>query len=117
MLRGLIVRFLFGVAGLWVAAHVVPGISYRNTTSLLEAALLLGVINAVIRPILVILTLPLTIITLGLFLLVINGVSLWLVTWFLHGFHVHGLVAAVLGALVVSVCSWIGQALVEKQGR
>jgi putative membrane protein len=115
MLRGLIVRFLFGVAGLWIAARVVPGISYSNTTNLLEAALLLGVINAVLRPILVILTLPLTLITFGLFLLVINGITLWLVTRFLHGFHVHGYLAAILGALVVSVCSWIGQALVEKR--
>ena len=115
MLKGLILRFLFGVAGLWVAAHVVHGISYRDTASLVEAALLLGVINAVIRPILVILTLPLTLITFGLFLLVINALTLKLVTVFLHGFHVNGLLAAFLGALVVSVCSWIGQALVEKQ--
>jgi putative membrane protein len=117
MLSGLILRFLFSVGGLWVAAHVVHGISYSNTTNLLEAALLLGVINAVLRPILVILTLPLTLITFGLFLLVINGVTLWLVTWFVHGFRVHGLWAAVLGALIVSICSWIGQVLVEKQGQ
>ena len=115
MLSGLILRFLFGVAGLWIAAHVVPGISYTNTTNLLEAALLLGVINAVLRPILVILTLPLTLITFGLFLLVINAFTLWLVTRFLHGFHVHGFLPAVLGALIVSVCAFIGQALVEKR--
>jgi putative membrane protein len=117
MLRGLILRFLFGVAGLWVAAHVVPGISYRNLGSLMAASAILGVINAVIRPILVILTLPLTIITFGLFLLVINGVTLWLVTWFLHGFHVHGSWAAILGALIVSIASWIGQVLVEDRGK
>ncbi len=112
-MMGLILRFLFGVAGLWVAAQVVPGISYGSLNSLLAAALLLGVINAVVRPILVILTLPLTLITFGLFLLVINALTLKLVTLFLHGFHVHGFWAAFLGALVVSIASWIGQALVE----
>jgi putative membrane protein len=116
MLKGLILRFLFGVAGLWIAARVVHGISYRDTTSLLEAALLLGVINAVVRPVLVILTLPLTIITFGLFLLVINALTLKLVTLFLHGFHVVGFWPAVLGALIVSVASWIGQALVDERG-
>lgn len=115
MLRGLILRFLFGVAGLWIAAHVVHGISYGSLGSLLAAALLLGVINAVLRPILVILTLPLTVLTFGLFLLVINALTLKLVTVFLHGFHVRGFWAAFWGALIVSVCSWIGQALVEKK--
>lgn len=117
MLRGLVLRFLFGVAGLWIAAHVVPGISYRNLGSLLAAAAILGVINAVLRPILVILTLPLTLITFGLFLLVINAFTLKLVTLFLHGFHVRGFWPAFLGALIVSVCAWIGQALVEKRRR
>jgi putative membrane protein len=115
MLRGLILRFLFGVAGLWIAAHLVHGISYGSLASLLAAALLLGVINAVLRPILVILTLPLTLITFGLFLLVINALTLKLVTLFLHGFHVRGFWPAVFGALIVSVCSWIGQVLVEKR--
>ena len=115
MLRGLILRFLFGVAGLWIAAHVVHGISYRDMASLLEAALLLGVINAVVRPVLVILTLPLTLITFGLFLLVINALTLKLVTLFLHGFHVVGFWPAVWGALIVSVCSWIGQVLLDER--
>jgi putative membrane protein len=114
MLRGLILRFLFGVAGLWIAAQVVPGISYRNLGSLFAAAAILGVINAVIRPILVILTLPLTLVTFGLFLLVINAFTLKLVTLFLHGFHVAGFWPAFLGALIVSVASWVGQALVER---
>ena len=117
MLRGLILRFLFGVAGLWIAARVVPGISYRDTGSLLAAAAILGVINAVIRPVLVILTLPLTLITFGLFLLVINAFTLKLVTLFLHGFHVQGFWPAFLGALIVSIAAWIGQALVEPRRR
>jgi putative membrane protein len=117
MLRGLVLRFVFGVAGLWIAAQIVPGITYRNLGSLLAAAAILGVINAVIRPILVILTLPLTLITFGLFLLVINGISLKLVTVFLHGFHVQGFWPAVWGALIVSVCCWIGQVLVDERRR
>jgi putative membrane protein len=115
MLAGLVLRFLFGVAGLWAAAHYVRGISYDSLGSLLAAAAILGVINAVIRPILVILTLPLTIITLGLFLLVINAFTLKLVTVFLHGFHVHGFWAALIGALIVSIASWIGNALVDRE--
>jgi putative membrane protein len=109
----LILRFLFGVAGLWVAAQVVPGISYDSLGSLLAAAFLLGVINAVLRPILVILTLPITLVTLGLFLLVINALTLGLTAVFLHGFHVHGFWAAFWGALIVSVAGWIGARLIE----
>ena len=117
MLKGLILRFLFGVAGLWIATRVVHGISYNTTTTLLAAALLLGVINAVVRPILVILTLPLTLITFGLFLLVINAITLKLVTVFLHGFHVQGFWPAVWGALIVSICCWIGQVLIDERRR
>ncbi len=113
MLAGLLVRFLFGVGGLWVAAHVVPGIAYDSTGSLLAAAALLGVINAVIRPILVILTLPLTILTLGLFLLVINAITLGLTAMMLHGFHVHGFWSAFWGALIVSVAGWIAASVID----
>jgi len=117
MARGLILRFLFGLAGLWIAAHVVPGIAYRNLGSLLAAAAILGVINAVLRPVLVILTLPLTLVTFGLFLLVINAFTLKLVTLFLHGFHVPGFWPAFAGALIVSIASGIGQALVDERRR
>jgi len=112
-MAGLLIRFLFGVAGLWLAAEVVPGIAYDSISSLLAAALLLGLINAVLRPILVILTLPITLVTLGLFLLVINAGTLKLTSIFLHGFHVHGFWAALWGALVVSVFGWIGSNLAK----
>jgi len=94
---GFIIRVLIVAAGLWVAAHIVPGIHYNTDEDLLLAAFLLGIVNAIIRPILVILTFPITIITLGLFLLVINGLMLELVAFFLHGFQVHGLIAAITG--------------------
>jgi putative membrane protein len=114
MLAGLILRFLCGVAGLWLAAHVIHGISYGSIESLLAAALILGLINAIVRPILVILTLPLTLITLGLFLLVINAAMLLLTAHFLRGFYVHGFVAAFWGALIVSIAGWFGSVLIRK---
>lgn len=113
MLAGLILRFLFGVAGLWAAAHMVHGIAYDSVGSLLAAALILGVLNAVVRPVLVILTLPITIMTLGLFLLVLNAAMLGLTSVFLHGFHVHGFWAALAGSLIVSVAGWIGAMLIQ----
>jgi putative membrane protein len=114
---GFIIRILIVAVGLWVAAHIVPGIHYSSDESLLAAALLLGIANAVIRPILVILTLPITIVTLGLFLLVINGLMLELVAFFLHGFQVHGLIAAMLGAIVVGLTGWVASWFISPSGR
>ncbi len=105
---GVIVRALIAALGLWIASKIVHGIGYESWKSLLWAALLLGIANAIVRPILIILTLPFTLITLGLFLFVINGLMLLLVAHFVHGFHVHGLWAAILGSIVVGVTGWIG---------
>jgi putative membrane protein len=114
---GFIIRVLITAAGLWLATQIVPGISAHSWKSLLAAALLLGIVNAIIRPILVFLTFPITIVTLGLFLLVINGLMLELVAFFLHGFHVHGLLAAILGAIVVGLTSWVASWFVGPSGR
>ncbi len=114
---GFIIRVLIVALGLWVAAHIVPGIGYSSYGSLLAAAFLLGIANAIIRPILVILTLPITIITLGLFLLVINGLMLELVAVFLHGFQVHGLIAAIFGAIVVGLTGWVASWFIGSSGR
>lgn len=114
MLAGLILRFLCGVAGLWVAAHVAPGIAYDSASSLLGAAFILGLLNAVLRPILVILTLPITILTLGLFLLVLNAGLLELTAALLPGFHVHGFWAAVWGSVIVGVAGWMGSVLFRR---
>jgi putative membrane protein len=111
---GLLLRFVFGVAGLWLAARLVHGITYAGLDSLVAAALILGIINAVLRPVLVLLTLPLTILSLGLFLLVINAGMLELTSMFLRGFHVHSFVAALFGSIVVSVVSWIGHMIVGR---
>lgn len=103
---GFLVRAAVVALGLWLAAEIVPGISFDSNQSLIAAALLLGIVNAFIRPILVILTFPITLLTLGLFLIVVNGLMIDLVAWLLSGFHVAGLWPATLAAVVVSLTSW-----------
>jgi putative membrane protein len=90
-----------------VAAHLVPGIHVRSLGALLFAAVVLGLVNAFVRPILVVLTLPATILTLGLFYLVVNGVAFALAAALSPGFAVTSLGAAIGGALVVGVVSWL----------
>lgn len=105
-------RFLLRAAiaalGLWLATVLVNGISIATPWTLLFAALLLGVCNALVRPVLVLLTLPVTVLTLGLFLLVVNAAVLGLVALLLPGFSIAGFLPALLGALVVSLTGWIG---------
>ena len=113
-MMGFVIRFLLVAFSLWLAAQVVPGIEVRSTSSVLAAALILGLLNAIVRPVVILLTLPLTIVTLGLFLFVINAAMLWVTSLFLHGFVVKGFVAALLGSIVVSVISWIGDRLTAK---
>jgi putative membrane protein len=116
-MRGFFFRLVVTALGLWGAAKIVPGVEFANWGTLLVAALLLGIVNAVIRPIILILTLPLTVLTLGLFILVVNGISLALVAWVLPGFHVASLGAAVLGAIVVGLTGWVASAFVGGSGR
>ena len=104
---GFLIRVAIAAFGLWLSARYIPGIEVPKVENLLLVALILGVANAVVRPILVILTLPLTILTLGLFLLVINAAMIGLVAFFLHGFHVHDFIAALLCWVVVSLTSWV----------
>jgi putative membrane protein len=114
----LLVRAVFAALGLWLASKVVDGVSIDGTGTLIVAALLLGVINAIVRPIVVILTLPITIVTLGLFLLVVNAAMIGLVAMLLGGFRVDGLVPGVLAAIVTGLISWIGHIVLkdEKKG-
>jgi putative membrane protein len=114
---GFILRAAIAAVGLWIAAKIVPGIGVDSWRTLVFAALLLGIVNAIVRPILILLTLPFTIITLGLFLFVINGLMLELVAVFLHGFHVHGIIAAILGSIVVGLTSWVGSWFIGSQIR
>jgi putative membrane protein len=116
-MRGFFFRLVITALGLWAAATIVPGVSFTGWRALLVAALLLGVVNAIVRPILVILTLPITLLTLGLFIFVVNGISLALVAWAVPGFHLASLGASVLGALVVSVTGWFASSFVGHSGR
>ena len=117
MIIRFILRALVAALGLWIASRYIHGIHVRDTTALLEAAVLLGIVNAFVRPIVFVLTLPFTLITLGLFLLVINAGMLELVAVFLHGFTVKTFVAALLGSIVVSVVSWIGSFFIDSATR
>ena len=113
---GFILRALISAVGLWLAAQIVPGVQYTSIEALLEAAFLLGVANAIVRPILIVLTLPITVITLGLFLLIINAGMIKLVTVFIHGFVVHGWVAAILTAVVTGLTGWVGSFFIGSTG-
>ena len=105
MLR-FILHALATALGFWIAAKILPGVHVDTTLALIEGGLLLGVINAVVRPILTILTLPITIVTLGLFLLVVNAITVWLVTVFIHAIHIHGFVSLILTVIVLGLVSW-----------
>jgi putative membrane protein len=114
---GFFVRVLVNILAIILAASLVPGIRLDGVLPAVAAGVLLGLVNAVVRPVLLILTLPITLVTLGLFLLVLNGFCLWLVASVVRGFHVDGFWSAVLGALVVSALSWIVTVLISDSGK
>jgi putative membrane protein len=104
---GFLIRWAVSTLGLWVARALVPGIRIEGALTLWMAALLLGFVNAVVRPLLVVFTFPITLLTLGLFLLVINAAMLGLVAALLEKFTIDGFGSALAGALVVSFVSWL----------
>jgi putative membrane protein len=112
----LLLVWLVNTASLIAVAYLMPSISVASFWTALIAALVLGLVNAVIRPILVILTLPATILTLGLFIFVINGLLFWFVGSFIEGFHVEGFWAGFFGAIVYSLISWLLSALILPAG-
>ncbi len=108
-------RWFVVTLSLLVAAWLVPGVSITGLYIALVAAVLLGLVNLLIRPILILLTLPINILTLGLFVLVLNGLLFWFIASFVDGFRVDGFFPAVLGALVVSVVSYLVNKLLAEQ--
>jgi len=100
--------------GFWLASRFIPGVHASGLGGLLAAGLILGVINALVRPILILFTLPLTILTLGLFLFVVNGITVWLVTLFLKGVRIDNLWHAILAALIISLTTWIASLLLDR---
>ena len=113
-----LLRFLvfwgLNILVLWVASELFSSIQFSSTSTLLVSGLLFGVAHAVLKPILVVLTLPVTVLTLGLFLIVINALILLFVAWIVPGFHVAGFWQAVLVALFISVFSFILNLLLAK---
>lgn len=116
-MRGFLIRILISAAGLWIASALIPGLEIRGTGTLVVAALLLGIVNALVRPFVVLITLPLTILTLGLFLWVVNAAMLGLVAALLDGFAIRGFLPALLGSFVVSVTGWLASQYVGSRGR
>lgn len=102
---GFVVRTAIAALALWVAVSIVPGLSAQDTGTLVLAAIVLGVVNAIVRPVAVALTIPVTILTFGLFLLVVNAGMLSLVAWLVPAFTVAGFGAALLGSIVVTIVS------------
>jgi putative membrane protein len=107
----LLLVWLINAAALMAVAYLLPGISVASFVTALVAALVLGLVNAVIRPVLVLLTLPATVLTLGLFIFVVNGLLFWFVGSFISGFVVAGFWWGVAGAIAYSIVSWALSAL------
>lgn len=117
-MTGFLVRLAVNALGLWLATLIVPGMEIApGGGTLLAAALLLGIVNALVRPIAIVLTLPVTVVTLGLFLLVVNAAMLGLVAWLLEGFYLSGFGAALLGSIVVSLTAWLTSSYIGPRGR
>ena len=109
--------WLVNTAALVAVAYLMPSISVASFWTALVAALILGLLNAVIRPVLILLTLPVTVLTLGLFILVINGLLFWFVGSFVEGFAVSGFWSGFFGAILFSIVSWALSALVFRDGK
>ncbi len=116
-MQGIVIRTLITMLGLFVASSLVPGVAITGFGNFLFAALLLGLVNALIRPIAFVLTLPITIVTLGLFLLVLNAAMFGLVAALIEGFRVSGFWAALFGALIVGITGTIASWYVGPNGR
>ena len=116
MILRLLAVWLINAFALMAVAYLMPGVAVSSFASALVAALILGLVNAVIRPVLFLLTLPVTILTLGLFIFVLNGLLFWFVGSYIQGFFVAGFWSGVFGAIVFSLISWLLSALLLPSG-
>jgi putative membrane protein len=114
---GFLLRAAIAALGLWVASEILDGLIFESPAKLIVAALMLGVVNAFVRPLAFILTLPLTVLTLGLFLLVLNAGMVALVAWIVPGFEISGFWTAVGASLVVSLVSWAASSAIGSTGK
>lgn len=110
----ILIRWFLLAAALLLVAHLYSGVQVASFTSALIAALVMGVLNTLVRPLLVLLTLPVTVITLGLFLFVINALMFWAAASVLQGFGVTGFVAALVGSLLYSLCAMLIDTATER---
>ena len=115
-MMGFLLRAVISAIGLWLATQWVSGVHVDSTGTLILAALLLGVVNAIIRPIAFILTLPITLLTLGLFLLVLNAAMVWLVGKIVPGFHAPWFMPAFLTSIIVWLTGWVGSWFIGQRG-
>lgn len=111
----LLLAWLINAVALFAVPYLMQSVQVDSAGTALIAALVLGLVNALVRPVLVLLTLPVTLLTLGLFIFVINGLMFWAVAHLVAGFHVGGFWSAVGGALVYSIISWALSALILKK--
>jgi putative membrane protein len=117
-MTGFVLRALISAIGLWIATRWVSGIQIDDALTLVLAGALLGVVNAIIRPIAILLTLPITVLTLGFFLLVVNAGMVALVAALLPGFHIYGgFGSAFATALIVGITGWFGSWLIGSRGK
>jgi putative membrane protein len=116
-MTGFVFRAAIVALGLWLAKQIFAGLDFADPWTLLWAALLLGIVNAIIRPIAVVLTFPLTLVTLGLFLLVVNAAMLGLVALLLPGFTINGFWTAIGASIIVSITSWVASGLIGNSGK
>jgi putative membrane protein len=114
---GFLLRAALTALGLWVASEILPGLQFESPAKLITAAILLGIVNAFVRPLAFILTLPLTVLSLGLFLLVLNAAMVGLVAWIIPGFEISGFWTAVGAALIVSLVSWAASSAIGSNGK
>ena len=113
-----VLRALISALGLWVATRWVPGVRIDDAGTLVLAGLLLGIVNAIVRPIAVVLTLPITVLSLGFFLLIVNAAMIALVAWMLPGFRIYGgFWSAFETALIVWITGWLAAWLIGPRGR
>ncbi len=110
----LILKWLLSAASLLFVAYIYGGVQVKNFTAALIAAFVIGLLNTIVRPILVVLTLPVTLVTLGLFLFVINALMFWAAASMLEGFHVRGFGAALLGSLIYSAIGIVIESALER---
>ena len=116
-MKGLLIRWIVSALSLLAVGYLVPGFEVKNFLYALAAAAVLGILNAVVRPILIVLTLPLTILTMGLFIFVINALMLWFLSAILEGIEISGFWSALFGAIILSAIGWVTSSFINDSGR